>query len=1039
MFDKKGRYILENYNQKSTFSSFLPGISGKLGIPIWCFYVNRGQGITSFGVMDKNHSIMEFYPAHQSYQLTSTLGFRTFLKINENYYEPFHGETESRKMYIGMNELEIEDHSEEHEVQTNILYFTLPGEELGGLVRKVSIINHSNQIQNIELLDGMPAIIPYGVDLNAIKTMGQTVKAWMQVEDAENRIPYYRVRVSMEDTAKVSQVEGGNFYITIDEEGNKLPAIVDPEAVFEYNTAMTIPTSFVRDGLKELFLKPQVKQNNMPCGFFGKSISLKPGESYTVYGLIGQTESKDKLYKLLEKCTNQDFYEQKYEEAIKLTKEITRVIQTKTASRVFDAYCKQTYLDNVLRGGFPIELGKNHIFYLYSRKHGDIERDYNFFRMLPEFYSQGNGNFRDVNQNRRCDTLFTPYVKDFNIKTFYNLIQLDGYNPLSVQEISYTLKNEKENRILTYVKDEEKLLLKDFFSKEYTPGSLFRFLMKNQLQLTISYEEFMNMAVEYSRGNVNADFGEGYWSDHWTYNLDLIENYTSVYPDKEKELLFNDFTYEYFESKALIRPRSERYVLTDNGIRQYNAVDHETKKDVKHTKVRTDYGKGDIYQTNLMTKLMILAANKFAALDPYGMGIEMEGGKPGWYDALNGLPGLFGSSMAETYELARMLEYMVLKLKQYSLDIKVPHEIKNFIYLINLNLEEYTSGKSDHFTYWNKTNEVKENYRVITTWGIEGAEHTLDHNYLIQTLENWNQFIREGIQTAIQYGKGICPTYFAYSVTDYDKIEDVIIPKEFEVIVMPRFLEGPVRFLKMNYGSDIKKEMYEKVIQSPLYDEKLGMYKVNESLYNASFEIGRAKAFTPGWLENESIWLHMEYKYLLEVLKSGLYEEFYKDFYKACIPFLDGDVYGRSPLENSSFIASSVNPDEKIHGKGFVARLSGSTAEFIHMWQIMMFGNAPFSMDKEELILKFEPGIPKYLIDDNKEIQCTFLGNIPVTYHLDKEDELIPGRYNIYNYKLSYQDGTIQTVNDNSLVGKAAEDVRSGAVQSIDMEIHIME
>ena len=27
-------------------------------------------------------------------------------------------------------------------------------------------------------------------------------------------------------------------------------------------------------------------------------------------------------------------------------------------------------------------------------------------------------------------------------------------------------------------------------------------------------------------------------------------------------------------------------------------------------------------------------------------------------------------------------------------------------------------------------------------------------------------------------------------------------------------------------------------------------------------------------LKNESIWLHMEYKYLLELLKNGLYAEF---------------------------------------------------------------------------------------------------------------------------------------------------------------------
>ena len=33
-------------------------------------------------------------------------------------------------------------------------------------------------------------------------------------------------------------------------------------------------------------------------------------------------------------------------------------------------------------------------------------------------------------------------------------------------------------------------------------------------------------------------------------------------------------------------------------------------------------------------------------LDPMGLGIEMEAGKPGWNDAMNRLPGVLGSSFA---------------------------------------------------------------------------------------------------------------------------------------------------------------------------------------------------------------------------------------------------------------------------------------------------------------------------------------------------------------------------------------------------------
>ena len=100
--------------------------------------------------------------------------------------------------------------------------------------------------------------------------------------------------------------------------------------------------------------------------------------------------------------------------------------------------------------------GINKIFYVYSRKHGDLERDYNYFSMLPEFYSQGNGNFRDVNQNRRCDTFFAPFVGRKNIQEFYSLIQLDGYNPLGVEKLTYRLSKERAKKLLADVKEERR-------------------------------------------------------------------------------------------------------------------------------------------------------------------------------------------------------------------------------------------------------------------------------------------------------------------------------------------------------------------------------------------------------------------------------------------------------------------------------------------------------------------------------------------------------------------------------------------------------
>ena len=77
---------------------------------------------------------------------------------------------------------------------------------------------------------------------------------------------------------------------------------------------------------------------------------------------------------------------------------------------------------------------------------------------------------------------------------------------------------------------------------------------------------------------------------------------------------------------------------------------------------RAAHGHGEVFRTTVFSKLLGLALIKFATLDPLGMGIEMEAGKPGWCDALNGLPGLFGSSLSETYELLRLLDFLLAAL-----------------------------------------------------------------------------------------------------------------------------------------------------------------------------------------------------------------------------------------------------------------------------------------------------------------------------------------------------------------------------------------
>lgn len=179
MIDAKGRFIIDNYGRKPAFASFLPGISGISGIPLWCYYVNRGQCISCFGSEDKDHSIMEFVPAHQAYLHTGRMGYRTFLKVNGAFYEAFADTDRQQTMCIDQNVLRIEEKAQDKGIVTRVTYYTLPEEKLGALVRKVELQNITNQPVEVEYLDGAPAIVPYGVNQDSMKNMTQTAKAWM--------------------------------------------------------------------------------------------------------------------------------------------------------------------------------------------------------------------------------------------------------------------------------------------------------------------------------------------------------------------------------------------------------------------------------------------------------------------------------------------------------------------------------------------------------------------------------------------------------------------------------------------------------------------------------------------------------------------------------------------------------------------------------------------------------------------------------------------------------------------------------------------
>ncbi|MCL2244726.1 MAG: hypothetical protein FWC03_09725 [Treponema sp.] len=1100
-------FIIEDYNNARAFASFLPAIAGLWGKPMWAYYVNRGQAISNFGVKDKDGAILEFVAANKAWRLTSSHGFRTFYKINGNFSEPFRNSPclkARQTMYIKPHSIRLKDRNEETGIETEALFCTLPDESFSALLRRLTIKNISAGELKIECLDGLPVLHPFGTRNWMLKDLSRLAEGWCAgVNFSPNGIPYYKLPVEALDRPEVVPITGTHFYcgavkdnctesIAASAHANKPPALycIDPDTVFGEQKDFDFPAEFIKSRSPFLVNKNFSGKNKTPSAFGYFSLSLPAGKEAVYYSMTGHCNNYKNVDSAASLLLRKDFFEKKEEENEELLDGIASCAYTESAYKQFDNYCAQNFIDNALRGGFSVTIGENTHYYAYSRVHGDMEREYNNFVVLDEYFSQGNGNYRDVNQNRRSDIFFNRDIGDDNIHFFMNLIQSDGFNPLKVLGVRFIFETE-ENRqrfmsdfshnvinkdILSHIKEK----LSAYIKEPLTIGALFNFIEENDIVLSGRQKLLDSLLANAKKESLSAH-GEGYWSDHWHYNTDLIENYLAVYPDRFERLLLGRRDYTYYDDCYFVEPRSVKYVLFREKPIQIRAVRKDSKKAAlissrrsRPNITRTEYGKGEVYRTTLLGKLLGIIANKYASLDPECLGVEMETDKPNWCDALNGLPGLFGSSSAESLELLRLVSFLSQGMADIAPDTKVSvtAEISDMLAeLVNI-----TKTVKDDYNFWDRTHTVKEKFRKKTFFGISGGDEAFTIKQIQEMLSVIeDKLIKSRAKIESLAVNGVIPTCFAFTPDSYDideKAEErmspeakararpsaddhqagateamqamaeektpAIIVRSFRRVDLPLFLEGPVHYLRLCPGKHEAGIFHRKMLESPLYDKKLGMIKINAPIASAGHGIGRITIFTPGWLENESIWLHMEYKYLLELLRNNLADEFYACAKTMLVPFMDPAQYGRSVFENSSFIASSAHPEEAVHGQGFVARLSGATAEFISIWIAMTSGLKPFSLcgkNRDELCFALKPCLASDFFTDANTFTFDFMGAKTVYRNNSRKNTFGGHGAQIKSYRIIFKDGSVQEIQGSCVCGESAHAVRDGKADMIEVNL----
>jgi hypothetical protein len=162
-------------------------------------------------------------------------------------------------------------------------------------------------------------------------------------------------------------------------------------------------------------------------------------------------------------------------------------------------------------------------------------------------------------------------ARSLNVKMSFSFIQLDGYEPVSVEAVAFRNKN---HDMCEQIAMEAVGGADDGYreQREAVSGFLF-WAVSTGLTLFLSRRAEHRYSHDFASG-VYWQGGGGSGSDSYAndrlpngilvqprdYYFDMIESYLSIYPDGEESLMY-DKELPYFYSPAFVQPRSKQYAL----------------------------------------------------------------------------------------------------------------------------------------------------------------------------------------------------------------------------------------------------------------------------------------------------------------------------------------------------------------------------------------------------------------------------------------------------------------------------------------------
>ncbi|WP_445719104.1 hypothetical protein [Flavobacterium sp.] len=768
----------------------------------WMFISSNG-GLTA-GRKNAEFALFPYYTDDkitESYDITGSksifqIHWNNEIKIWEPFSERFSDNIYaiSRNLYKNLYGNKVIFEEINHDLQITYRYQWNSSNKFG-FVRKSELINHSDNDYQIELVDGIQNIMPYGVSSDLQNAASNLVDAYKRSElHQQSGLGIFALSAIIVDKAEPSEALKSNIVWSLGLENPNY--LVSSLQLSKFRKKQKVVAENDIKGEKgayflnsSIILKENTKQEWMIVANVNQDHS-------DVAQIINTIQSEKNCLQLI----NQDI-ELGTEKLISLNASSDALQLTNDNLR--DTRHFANTLFNIMRGGifdfnyqiekqdfliyikkanavlfkkieknlnqlpnlFALETlkefaakQKNSDFerlsleYLplkFSRRHGDPSRPWNKFSINTQSEIDGSkildyeGNWRDIFQNWEALAHSFPEFIENMIHKFLNATTFDGYNPYRVTKDGFDWETVEEDNPWSYI---------------------------------------------------------GYWGDHQIiYLLKFLEFIQNHQPNK-LETYFNSDIFVYANVPYVIKSYEDIVKNPKDTI----VFNHELDNSIREERNRIGAdgallkdSNGEIYKVNFIEKMLATVLAKMSNFIPEG-GIWLNTQRPEWNDANNALVGN-GVSMVTLYYLRRFLNYFQNLIATTEVEhIKISNEMVEFYHSIRENLIKYEpllEGKfsdEDRKTLLDALGKSASEYRhQVYQNGFWGNKRT----HSIDGLKRFISVSLKFIDHSIAANKREDNLYHAYNLMTVESETAVSIS------YLSEMLEGQVAVLSSGYLS----------------------------------------------------------------------------------------------------------------------------------------------------------------------------------------------------------------------------------------------